>query len=62
MDILEDTQKLIADSKIHYNDIALAGGVSSRWVYRFMNNEYIDVGVRRIQRLRNYLLTERAKL
>ena len=59
MELFTDTQKLVAESGIHYNTIAKAVGISPRWIYRFMNDEYKDVGVRRIQRLRVYLLDQR---
>ena len=59
MDLFTDTQKLVADSGIHYNTIAKVVKISPRWIYRFMNDEYKDVGVRRIQRLRGYLLEQR---
>ena len=62
MNIIQEVQKLVADSGIHYTTLAKATQVSPRWVYRFMNNEYRDVGALRLQRMRVYLLDQREVL
>jgi len=61
MDLFTDTQKLVADSNLSYRTIANHTGLGERWLRRYMKGDYQDVGVRRLQKLRDYLLSQRIK-
>ncbi len=59
MDLFTDTQKLVHDSGESFAQIAQATDLGERWLRKFIKNEFDDVGVRRLQKLRNYLLDRR---
>lgn len=52
MDLYEDTQGLVRTCSAPLTVIARDAEVSIRWLHRYLNNDYEDVGVRRVQRLR----------
>lgn len=56
MDIYTDTQKLVQESGQSLSQICAATKLGERWLRKYLNNEFKDVGVRRLQKLRRYLL------
>jgi len=59
MDLYTDTQKLVLDSDESLVQIAKSVDVGERWLRKYVKDEFQDVGVRRLQKLRNYLLDQR---
>ena len=59
MDLFKDTQDLVTSSGLSLPHIAKQTGLGHRWLHKFVRGEFKDVGVRRIQKLRNYLLDHR---
>jgi len=51
MDRITEVQQLIKDSVLSKKEIATLAGVSERWIYKFQNDEFGDVGVRRLDRI-----------
>ena len=58
MDLYTNTQMLVKASSETMPIIARNSGVGYRWLHRYMQDDYKDVGVRRIQKLRKYLLRD----
>jgi len=56
MTMYEETQNLLRESNIPLAVISQDNGISVRWLYRYLNNEFKDVGVNRVEKLREYLL------
>lgn len=59
MDLFTDTQKLVSQSGLSFAQIAAGAKIGERWLRRYMANDYKDVGVRRLQKLRNFLLNQK---
>lgn len=54
-DLYENTIQLIRDSGLPLNRIATSAGVGKRWLADVMTGRYSDPGVKKIQRLNDYL-------
>ncbi len=52
IDLYSDTQSMVKACEAPLTVIARDADVSIRWLHRYLNDEYDDVGVRRVQRLR----------
>jgi len=58
MDLFTDTQKLVLESKETFAQISQSTGLGERWLRKYAKGEFQDVGVKRLQKLRNYLLDQ----
>ena len=56
MTMYEETQALIRESNIPLSVISQDNGISVRWLYKYLNNEFKDVGAKRLESLRKYLI------
>jgi len=59
MDVLDEVLRQLRSTKEPFSAIARECGVSQRWLYRLVNGDYRDPGVRKIHRLHRFF-TERA--
>ncbi len=57
--LLARTQQLVANAPRHVTQrmMAQAAGVSDAWISRFIEDKIPDPGVRRVQKLHDYLVT-----
>lgn len=55
MKLENETRKLIRKDKRKPEAIAKASGINMRWLYRFKDNESADYGIRRVQKLNDFL-------
>lgn len=58
MELLSSTQKLLDDTPQSVKTIAKGAKVNYRWLRYFMDGRYNDPGVRKIQRIHDYLSCE----
>ena len=58
MTMLEETIRLVRESDESPARIAKNCGLKSRWLYRLLDGDYADPGVNKIERLRDYLLSQ----
>jgi hypothetical protein len=55
MKLEKETRKLVKTDKRKPQAIAKASGIDMRWIYRFQNDQSADYGIRRVQKLHDYL-------
>ena len=55
MKLEKETRKILKSDKRKPEAISKASGVDMRWIYRFRNNDSDDYGIRRVQKLFNFL-------
>jgi len=59
MGLYEEVQGLIETATVSRAEIARECGVSTKWVYRFMQDDYDDVGSRKLERIKKFLSEKR---
>ena len=55
-DLFSDTQNMVRDCSLSTIEIAHRSEIGERWLFRYIAGDYQDVGVRRLQKLRDFLL------
>ena len=58
-DLYEKTITKLTESKIPLMQVAAGSNVGYRWLCRLIAGDYSDPGVKKIQRIHNYLSTEK---
>ena len=59
MNLYADTIKLMADSDLPIIEIARAAKVSTGWVYKVISGEVADPSVKKIQRIYDFLHSQK---
>lgn len=54
-DLYSKTIRLLKMSSISFSEISKGAGVGQRWLFDLANGRFKDPGVRKIQRLHDYL-------
>lgn len=59
--LLDRTIDLIHESDFNVSRMCADLDISTRWYYRFMRGDFDDPGVKRIEKIHDYLLKQRRK-
>ena len=59
MDDFTRIQLLVRNSGLPFKQIAEGADVGERWLRKFVDGDFADSGIRRLERLRVYLLDQR---
>ncbi len=57
---LTKTMALLAETDLSVSEIAAGANVGSRWLYSLMNGRWSDPGIKKVQRVHDFLVSHQS--